>query len=46
MAAANAAGAWVGSHLALRRGDRLVRVVVLGVVAVVIVKMAWDLLRR
>jgi uncharacterized membrane protein YfcA len=46
MAAANAAGAWVGSHLALRRGDRLVRVVVLGVVALVVVRMAWDLLRR
>src|SRR5204862_7190022 len=32
MAAANAAGAAVGAHLAVRKGDRLVRVVVLLVV--------------
>ncbi len=46
MAAANALGAWVGAHIALRRGDKLVRVVVLCVVAAVVVKMAADLLRR
>jgi uncharacterized membrane protein YfcA len=46
MAAANAAGAFVGSRLALRRGDRLVRAVVLVVVGSVVVKMAWDLLAR
>jgi uncharacterized membrane protein YfcA len=45
MAAANAAGAAVGAHLAVRKGDRLVRVVVLLVVAAVIVKLAADLAR-
>jgi uncharacterized membrane protein YfcA len=43
MAAANAAGAAVGAHLAVRNGDRLVRAVVLIVVAAVIVKLAVDL---
>jgi uncharacterized membrane protein YfcA len=43
MAAANAAGAAIGAHLAVRNGDRLVRAVVLVVVAVVIVKLAVDL---
>jgi uncharacterized membrane protein YfcA len=42
MAAANAAGAAVGAHLAVRKGDRLVRAVVLVVVAAVIVKLATD----
>jgi len=45
MAAANAAGAAVGVHLAVRNGDRLVRAVVLLVVASVIVKLAVDLAR-
>jgi hypothetical protein len=43
MAAANAAGAAIGAHLAVRNGDRLVRAVVLIVVAAVIVKLAVDL---
>jgi uncharacterized membrane protein YfcA len=46
MAAANAAGAFVGARLAVKRGDRFVRVVVLVVVAVLVVKIAWDLVRR
>jgi uncharacterized membrane protein YfcA len=46
MAAANAAGAFVGSRLALKGGDRFVRVVVLVVVAGVVAKMAWDVVRR
>ena len=33
MAVANAAGAYAGSALAVKRGDRLVRAVVLAVVA-------------
>ena len=45
MAAANAAGAFVGSHLAIRRGDRFVRVVVLGVVGAVAVKLAYELVK-
>jgi uncharacterized membrane protein YfcA len=46
MAAANALGAFVGARLAVKRGDKLVRVVVLGVVTVLVLKMAYDLVRR
>lgn len=45
MAAANALGAFVGAHLAVRRGDKFVRSVVLLVVVAVVVKLAIDLLR-
>lgn len=45
MAAANAVGAFVGARLAVKRGDELVRVVVLGVVTVLVLKMAYDLIR-
>jgi hypothetical protein len=45
MAAANAIGATVGARLALRRGDRLVRWVVLAVVLAVVVKLSRDLAR-
>jgi uncharacterized membrane protein YfcA len=43
MAAANALGAQLGARLAVKRGDRFVRVVVLVVVAAVVVKLASDL---
>ena len=42
MAAANALGAYVGTHLAVKRGDRFVRLVVLVVVAALVVKLAYD----
>ena len=45
MALANALGATVGAHLALRRGDRLVRWVVLLVVTAAIAKLAVDFVR-
>ncbi len=45
MAAANAAGAATGAHLAVRNGDRLVRGVVVIVVLAVAIKLAVDLLR-
>jgi uncharacterized protein len=45
MAAANALGAAAGAHLAVRKGDRLVRAVVLLVVAAIVVKLAVDLSR-
>ncbi|HEY8038617.1 MAG TPA: TSUP family transporter [Polyangiaceae bacterium] len=45
MAAANAAGATVGSRLALRHGDRFVRWVVLLVVSAAIAKLAVDFAR-
>jgi len=45
MAAANAAGAATGAHLAVRNGDRLVGAVVVVVVLAVVAKLAFDLLR-
>jgi len=45
MAAANALGAALGARLALRRGDRFVRWVVLAVVAAAIAKLAHDFAR-
>lgn len=45
MAGANAIGAAVGARLALRRGDRLVRWVVLAAVLGVVVKLSRDLAR-
>lgn len=45
MALANAAGAFVGARLAVRRGDKLVRSVVLVVVTALVLKMAYDLVR-
>lgn len=43
MAAAQFAGASLGAHLTLRRGERLVRAAVLAVVAALVVKLAWDM---
>lgn len=45
MAVCNLAGAQVGSVLALRRGAGFVRQAFLIVVAVLIVKLSWDMLR-
>jgi uncharacterized protein len=45
MAACNLAGAQVGAILALRRGAGFVRQAFLLVVAVLIVKLAWDMVR-
>ncbi len=45
MALANASGAYVGARLAIGRGDRFVRAVVLCVVAALVVKLAVDLTR-
>lgn len=45
MAACNLAGAQVGTHLALRRGTRFLRKVFLGVVTVLICKLAWELIQ-
>ena len=46
MALANATGAFVGARLAVKKGDRFVRAVVLVVVAALVLKIAWDLVRR
>jgi hypothetical protein len=44
MAVCNVTGAQVGSHLAIRRGSRFVRIVFLLVVGSLIAKTAWDAL--
>jgi uncharacterized protein len=44
MAAANVAGAQIGSHLAIRGGSAFVRRVFLAVVSCLIAKTAWDAL--
>ena len=43
MAGATFAGAWVGAHLAVRGGDRVIRRVVLVVVLGLCAKLVWDL---
>jgi uncharacterized membrane protein YfcA len=41
----NMLGSWIGSHLAIRQGQRFVRYVFLAVVTALIGKLAFDLLR-
>lgn len=43
MAAAQLAGGWVGAHLAVRRGDALIRKVVVAVALALAAKLAWDM---
>lgn len=43
MAAAQAAGAWLGAHSAIRGGNRWVRIVALAVVLALVVKLTLDL---
>ena len=43
MAAAQLAGGWIGAHLAVRRGDALVRRVVVAVALALAAKLAWDM---
>jgi uncharacterized membrane protein YfcA len=43
MAAGQLVGGWIGAHLAIRRGDGLVRRVVVGVSLALAAKLAWDL---
>ncbi len=43
MAVAQLAGGWLGAHLAVRRGDALVRRVVVLVALALAAKLAWDL---
>ncbi len=46
MAVAQLAGGWVGAHLAIRRGDALVRRVVVVVTLALAVKLTWDMRSR
>ncbi len=45
MALANLAGSWCGAHLALKRGSGFVRLFFIGVVALLLARMIWDMLR-
>ncbi len=45
MAVANGAGGWLGAHVALSRGSRWVRAVFIGVVAVLILRLGWQVVR-
>ena len=45
MAAAQAAGSVLGARMAVRGGDQLVRKAVLTVVALLVAKLGWDLVR-
>ena len=42
MAVGNITGAWIGSHLALKKGSQFVRRFFLILLAVLIVRMAWG----
>ena len=46
MAAAQFTGGWIGAHLAVRGGDKLVRKVVLLVVVALVLKLGHDVLTR
>jgi len=43
MAACQLAGGWLGAHLAIKRGDALVRRVVVAVAVAAAAKLAWDM---
>jgi uncharacterized membrane protein YfcA len=43
MAVAQLAGGWLGAHLAVRRGDALVRRVVVAMALALAAKVAWDM---
>ncbi len=45
MALAQMAGGFLGAHIAVRKGERMIRVVVLGIVAALVTKLAFDLSR-
>lgn len=44
MATANIAGAWLGSHIAIRYGNQLIRKLFIALVSVLIAKLLWDTL--
>jgi uncharacterized protein len=46
MAVGQLLGGWLGAHLTIRGGERVVRWVVLCVVAALVLKLSWDMLHR
>ena len=45
MAVCNAAGGWLGSHLAIRKGNRFVRTVLILMSSALLLRLGWDALR-
>ncbi len=45
MAACNVLGGWLGAHTAITRGSGFVRAVFLGVVALLVIRLGYDILR-
>ena len=45
LAAGNATGAWIGSHLAVKMGDKWIKVVLVVTVIAYVIKLLWDTLR-
>jgi uncharacterized protein len=46
MALGQLVGGWLGAHLTIRGGERVVRWVLLTVVAALVLKLSLDVLRR
>ncbi len=44
MAACNVLGGWIGAHTAISKGNRFVRAVFLGVVALLVARLGYDIL--
>lgn len=42
LAAGNATGAWIGSHLAVKMGDKWIKVVLVVTVIAYVIKLIWD----
>ena len=42
LAVGNATGAWIGSHLAVKMGDRWIKVVLVVAVIAYVIKLLWD----
>ena len=45
LAAGNATGAWIGSHLAVKMGDKWIKVVLVVTVIAYVIKLLWDTVR-
>ncbi len=45
LAAGNATGAWIGSHLAVKMGDKWIKVVLVVAVIASVMKLLWDTLQ-
>jgi uncharacterized protein len=46
MAICNIAGSYIGSHLAIKKGNRFIRLFFLGIVVLMIIRYAYDIVRN